>query len=686
MPLRSCWQSLAVSRRRDIDRAVLALAGLVLVSIAARFALSHDVDAPWIAPDEQLYGLLGRSLVSGEGLSLLGEPVAYYSLLYPLLVGIPFLWSELDAGVRWVQLLQAVVMSLTAVPVFLWARPLTGGRWALVAAGLTVLMPGLVYSGLFMSEALYFFVAVLAVWVLALCLEKPTLARQALLLGAIGVALVTRLQAVGFVAVLVVAVAVLAVSERTTAPFRRLLPTFSVLGLMAVAWIAVRVVQGGVGELLGGYAPLAQADEYSFGDVAQSLAWQTGAVALITLGVPVAALGILAWQSVRGRELDRSVRVLVATALAYAVVTVVEVGSFASRFVEHVTERQLLSVAPPIFVAFAVWLARGAPRPQPSSSIIALLVAASALLLPLDRVTRLAAYADAPSMIPLERLRSNLDASTFDAVYAVVLAALLLLAMLLPRRAMPAVVVAVALALGGASLVASLEIRDRSHVERERTFAGVATDWIDTSGEQDVTLLLTGERQWPDAWELMFWNESITGVARLAGVESPGVMPQDVVVPREDGRLVTRDGDQFEPGAAVSPAGTSIIGEEIATLPASFEQPGLALYRVEPPLRLSRRIVGLRPNGDLHGTETARIRVFACGPGRLELTLLGKEGRSTRILRDGEVVAERAIQPGSVWRPSIPAPSHADGSRHCDYLLETDGLIGSTRIDFVRTG
>ena len=674
-----------MSRRQGIDRAVLALAGLVLVSIAARFALSHDVDAPWIAPDEQLYGLLGRSLVSGDGLTLLGEPVAYYSLLYPLLVGIPFLWSELDAGVRWVQLLQAVVMSLTAIPVFLWARPLAGGRWALVAAALTVLMPGLVYSGLFMSEALYFFVAVVAVWALALCLQKPTLARQALLLAAIGVALATRLQAVGFVAVLVLAVALLAVSERTTAPFRRLLPTFSLLGLMAVVWIAIRVAQGGVGELLGGYAPLAEADEYSFGDVAQSVAWQTGAVALITLGVPVAALGILAWHSVRGRELDRGIRVLVATALAYAVVTVVEVGSFASRFVEHVTERQLLAVAPPIFVVFAVWLARGAPRPQPSSSIIALVVAASALLLPLDRVTRLAAYADAPSMIPLERLRSNLDTSTFDAVYAIGLAALLLLAVFLPRRAMPAVVVAVALGLGGASLVASLEIRDRSHVERERTFAGMPTGWIDASGEQDVTLLLTGERQWPDAWEQMFWNESITRVTRLAGVESPGVVPQDVVVPREDGRLVTRSGEDFEPARAVSPTGTSILGELIATLPASFEQPGLAVWRVEPPLRLSSRIVGLKPNGDLYGDDTARIRVFACGPGRLELTLLGKEGRPTRVVLGGEVLAERAIPPGAVWRPSIPAPPSADGSRHCDYLLETDGLIGSTRIEFVRT-
>ena len=244
-----------MSRRRGIDRAVLALGGLVVLSVCVRFALSRGVDAPWIAPDEQLYGLLGRSLVSGDGLTLLGEPVAYYSLLYPLLVGIPFLWSEVEDGVRWVQLLQAVVMSLTAIPVFLWARPLAGARWALVAAGLTLLMPGLVYSGLFMSEALYFFVAVVAVWVLAVCIERPTLARQAILLVAVGIALATRLQAVGFVATLVVAVMLLAIAERTTAPFRRWLPTFTVLGVVAVAWIGVRIAQGGGGELLGGVRP-----------------------------------------------------------------------------------------------------------------------------------------------------------------------------------------------------------------------------------------------------------------------------------------------------------------------------------------------------------------------------------------------------------------------------------------------
>ena len=101
---------------------------------------------------------------------------------------------------------------------------------------------------------------------------------------------------------------------------------------------------------------------------------------------------------------------------------------------------------------------------------------------------------------------------------------------------------------------------------------------------------------------------------------------------------------------------------------------------------MARRIIGLRPNGDLHGDQAARIEVFGCVPGRLELTLLGKEGRPTRIRRGGELLAERSIQPDGVWRVAVRAPEGADGSRRCVFVLETDGLIGSTRIDFVPGG
>ena len=672
--------------RRRLDRALLALGALVVVSTLARFALSRNVLAPLIAPDEQLYGLLGRSLVAGEGLTVLGEPIPYYSILYPLLVGLPFVWSDLADGVRTVQFLQALVMSLTAVPVFLWARPVAGRWWALLAAALTVLIPGLAYSGLLMSEALYYPVAVVAVWALSGCLFEPTRARQALFLAALGAALATRLQAVGFVVALVVALGVLALAERSRAPFRRLLPTFAVLGAVGVLWIATRIAAGGVGQLLGAYATLGRADEYSLGDILQSIAWETGALALITVGIPLVALGILAWQTITGEERDARVRALVASALAYAVVTVIEVGAFASRFVEHVTERQLLSVAPPIFVVFALWLARGAPRPQPATSIVAFVVAASALLLPLDRVTTLAAYADAPSMIPLEQLTRRVEQGTFEALYAGAVALVLLAAVFLPRRAVVVLPALVALALGTATIVASIEVRKGSERERLRTFSGAPVDWIDRAGARDVALLVTGERLWTAAWEELFWNESIRKVIRLQAAESPGVMPQEVARVEDDGRLMTAEGAEVSASGVAAPTGTTVIGDELVTIPPSFEQIGMTLWRAEPPLRVSHRIVGLRPNGDLHGGEHAIIRVFACGPGRLELTLLGKEGLPTVILLGGRVLAQHSIPPGDVWRPSIPAPPTADGSGICRYRLDTYGLIGSTRIEFVRDG
>jgi hypothetical protein len=674
-----------VSRRGALDRALLALGALVLVSAAARFALSRGVAAPWIAPDEQLYGLLGRSLVRGDGLEILGEASPYYSFLYPLLVGLPFLGNELSAGVTGVQGLQALLMSATAVPVYLWARPMTGPRWALVAAALAVLVPGLAYSGLLMSEALYYPAAVLAAWALASCLREPTLTRQAMFLGALGVALATRLQAVGFVGVLVVALALLAVFERSAAPFRRLLPTLAVLVAAGVAWIGVRVALGGVGELLGAYAPLTEAAAYSFGGVARSIAWHTGAVALLTIAIPLVALGVLAWEALRGREEDARVRALVATAVAYLTVTVVEVSAFASRFVEHVTERQLLSVVPPVFVAFAVWLHRGLPRPMPATSLVAIAVAAPTLMLPLDRVATPSAAADAPSTIPLEKLGRHLGESALEASYAGTAALLVALAVFVPRRSGPALAALVATILVAGSLVASLELRDLSRKERLATFAGAPTDWIDRSGARDAALLVTPDRFWPSAWQELFWNEAITSVVGFPESDEIGIAPQSVVVPELDGTLRTAAGDPVEASYVVAPATVLVDGEQIVSIPPSAEQHGLVVWRTGSPVRIAQRIRGLRPNGDLHGGEAAQVRVYSCGPGgRLELTLLGKQGLPTRILLEGRVVAERAIPPSGVWRPSVPAPASADGTGACVYELRSDGLVGSTRIEFVR--
>ena len=78
--------------------AVLALGGLVLVSTVVRVVGSRAVDAPWIAPDEHLYGLVGRSLVHGDGLTIFGDAVPYYSFLYPLFVGLAQVGTSTATG------------------------------------------------------------------------------------------------------------------------------------------------------------------------------------------------------------------------------------------------------------------------------------------------------------------------------------------------------------------------------------------------------------------------------------------------------------------------------------------------------------------------------------------------------------------------------------------------------------
>jgi hypothetical protein len=665
------------------ERALYALGALVAASTVARFTLSRGVEAPWIAPDEDLYGLLGRALVHGHGLTILGERVPYYSLLYPAFVGVPFLGRDLASGITMVQALQALLMSATAMPVFFWARPLAGSRAALLAAALTVSIPGLAYSGLLMSEALYLPVAVVACWALARCLCEPTAARQAVLLGAVGLALATRLQAIGFVPTILGALLVLAVAERSARTARRMLPTIAVVCGAAFAWIVARITTGGLGGSVGAYAPLAEAAHYSLGDVGSSIAQQAGAVALVTIGIPLVGLGVLTWSALRGREPDPGVRALVATTVAYVAVTVLEVGAFASRFVEHLTERQLLSVAPPVFIAFAVWLHRGLPRPQPSTSVIALGVAASALLLPVGSITARAAAVDALSTIPLEHLRRHLSEAGFQTVYALVAALLVLLAVVVPKRFGAALAGIVAVALLAASIVASREIRDRSRAERESSFAGAPPSWMDQNGAQDVGMLVTGELLWPGVWHQLFWNSSISGVVHLHGAALPGAAPQEEVSVARDGSLLRASGAPVGFRELATPSTITVAGTPVWALRPSADQPGVTLWRLAGPARVLQRITGLRPNGDLYGGTSARIEVFACRPGELQLTLLGKQGFRTRIRSGGRILAERAIPPQGVWRPSVPAPAGADGSGSCVFELQSDGLVGSTRIEFV---
>ena len=124
-----------------------------------------------------------------------GESAHFLSLLYPLLTAPAWLVDDVAQAYRTVQTVNAVTMSLAAIPVFLLARRLrVGDRLAVTAAALAVLLPELLYSSSVMAETLAYPLALATAAVVVAAVERPTLRLQLAVLGFSGLAALTRLQ------------------------------------------------------------------------------------------------------------------------------------------------------------------------------------------------------------------------------------------------------------------------------------------------------------------------------------------------------------------------------------------------------------------------------------------------------------------------------------------------------------
>ena len=123
------------------------VSAIVVCSAIAHSLAARSFASPWIAPDEMVYGLIGRSFWETGRLGVLGGSAPFYGL-YPVLAGLPEALFGTTPGITVLQVAQSVVASLTAVVVFAWAFRAAGARWALAAAVLTALLPAALYSGL----------------------------------------------------------------------------------------------------------------------------------------------------------------------------------------------------------------------------------------------------------------------------------------------------------------------------------------------------------------------------------------------------------------------------------------------------------------------------------------------------------------------------------------------------------
>jgi hypothetical protein len=644
-----------------------------------------DVPVPWIAPDEMTYGLAGESLYRSGSLDILGGPTPYFSALVPAFVGLPLSLGNLVMGYDLLKVLQALTMSLTAVPVFVWGRSLCGPRWALVAAALTLALPGLVYSGLVMTEVLFYPLLVLAGWAAARAIERPSLAAQALLVAAIAVATLTRLQALVLVPAVLGAYGLDAAIARSTATIRRSLP---VLGLGVVALVALGAVRLAGGEVLGGYGVVTHGG-YSLGSAARYVVYHAASLTILTGVFPVCALLLLLVGAVRGGEPSRSVRAFLAVTASFSAWLVVEVGVFASQYVGRLAERDLIGLAPLLFLALAVWIDRGAPRGYWAMCLVGLAVAAPLAVLPLDRLVTSYAPPDAPTLTALWDLRQASSLRTLEIVFFVGAGAAILLFALLPRRRAAVLPALLLVALAGASVAAARDASQQAH-DRQSIYLGPDRRWVDHAADGPTALLYTRGSGWVGAWETVFWNRRVTSVLGVGGARVFGPLPTTAVHIRPDGRIVTADGSSLRPAYVVAPLGevVSVPAYRLAgTLVAFVRRPGStaggsALWRVDPPLRLDYRASGLQPNGDVYAGGDAHLTAFACHRGGVfRVTLLIKQPQEVTILRNGTFYTRirfEAPAPNQPWRETIATVPRSGRNGTCTLDVRPEALIGTT--------
>ena len=643
------------------------LTGAVTLSTLLRFWAGVQVESPWIMPDEVIYAELGESLYREGRFEVLGQPAEFLSLVYPALIG-PFLASgDLDDGYQWAKLAQAFVMSLTAVPAYLWARRLARKEWALAAAGLTLAIPGLAYSGLLMTEVVFYPVTVLAAFAMALVLERPSLGRQALLVATVALAALTRLQLFVLVPAFVTALAAFLALERRPGDVRRHLPALGGLLALCAGWASWRLRDGGpLSRLFGGYEPAGAAD-YGLRSAARFVGYHAADLVLLSGIFPFCTLLVL-W-ACSGRS--RALRAYVAVASSIVVWLVAEVGVFASGLVGHLAERNLLPLAPVLFVGFAAWLGLGGPRPRAASALAAVVTVGLLAAAPVAELVSPLFFHNTFALLPLielERVAPSVDVELFTVAAAA--AAVLALAWL-PRRLLWLLPLALGLAFFETSAWVSNEVARFARAAEQQAL-GPERRWVDRRADGSTTYLYLGEVNWPAVWRNAFWNQRIDRAYGLLTARVVGGLPHVSVGPQEDGRLVLTDGSPAEGAYAVAAYPVTFRGRVIAT---GGEE--LVLWRLAPPMRLSvwtQRVAG-----------HVRVLVYGCGPGELRLTLEGPPGAAVELRRNDAPLRTVELSADGGWSGIVAAaPPDPVGKRLCTFDVVGPPEVLAPTVEFVR--
>jgi hypothetical protein len=343
--------------------------------------------------------------------------------------------------------------------------------------------------------------------------------------------------------------------------------------------------------------------------------WAAGALT-IGLGVLPTIAGLSALAKARREPLSREHRAFISIAVAmfaaFGVYTAVKSAYVSTLGLTYLTERNLIYVAPLLFVGTALVFER-------RRTLTAAVVAATAFALYLVTVTpyemHIYIFFDAPGLSVLESLGRTVGLTATDAKILLIglcLASGALLAFIRRFRRAPASLVL--------PLVAGFVLAWNAY--GEITFARAShkygndilatlprpLNWIDRTVPHGAKVYYIGQSLTDPngVLQLEFWNRSLSQVWSTDGTApGPGPTVTPSVVSR-DGRLQPGDGVQY----LVADSGVKLVGRVLTT---KFHWGGSplpwALYRIAPPLRLRQTVEGIY--GDNWGRPLTALNQYS---------------------------------------------------------------------------
>ncbi|HEY5058581.1 MAG TPA: hypothetical protein VII51_06150 [Gaiellaceae bacterium] len=513
----------------------VVLCGIYVVEVWQRVT-------PWLFTDELELTQLSRSIASTGHAARRGQPHSADSL-YTYLIA-PF-WFIHNTATAYAAIKYADVFMMTAVvfPTYALARMLVRRPAALFAAAAAGAVPALVYSSYIVEEPLAYPYAALCFFLVAKALvvfPERTRSSRAWVSVAVLATLIAPAVKGELVIVPVVFAAAALFAVVSSESGRRRLATWS-LG----DWMGAIILVLGVVFVVSGAGSRSSQAWYAITTLYRHRIivmgnWAAGALA-IGIGVIPLVLGIAALFKAPNEKPSRELRMLrstlLATLISFGLYTAMKAAYLSTVFETRVEERNLIYIAPILFIGTALVLERRSVnlRALTLAGIYVLYLVGYAVYhstqTPYEMGVRL--YSDAPGLSIAQQANLTFFLTPQDVRLVLIgvfaLTMLIVLAPhLLPSRKRLVTVLTVALGVGivGWNLTGEISAAANTNILGREFAASLERpySWVDKVTKGRPTLYYDqGVSDQTTEWMLEFWNRSIVGVTSLDGtIHGPG--------------------------------------------------------------------------------------------------------------------------------------------------------------------